>query len=113
LERRLDNVVYRLGYAASRVEARQIVNHGHFTVNSKKVDIPSYLLRVGDVVEVREKSRENVRIKELAEQAARKTSPAWLEVSADQFTGTVIAIPSREEIDVPIEEHLIVELYSR
>jgi small subunit ribosomal protein S4 len=113
LERRLDNVVYRLGYAASRVEARQIVNHGHFTVNSKKVDIPSYLLRVGDVVEVREKSRENVRIKELAEQAARKTPPSWLEVSADQFTGTVIAIPSREEIDVPIEEHLIVELYSR
>lgn len=113
LERRLDNVVYRLGYAGSRTEARQLVRHGHFTVNGRKVNIPSFLVKVGDVVEVREKSREVNRVKELADQAARKTPPAWLEVSADQFTGKVVAIPSREEIDMPIEEHLIVELYSR
>ncbi|PKM80546.1 MAG: 30S ribosomal protein S4 [Firmicutes bacterium HGW-Firmicutes-14] len=113
LERRLDNVVYRLGFAGSRVEARQLVRHGHFTVNGKKVNIPSYLVRIGDTVEIREKSRDNNRIKELAESAARKTPPAWLEVTADQFTGKVVAIPSREEIDVPIEEHLIIELYSR
>ncbi|WP_418791445.1 30S ribosomal protein S4 [Phosphitispora sp. TUW77] len=113
LERRLDNVIYRMGYSASRTEARQLVRHGHFTVNGRKVNIPSFLVKVGDVIEVREKSRENNRVKELADQAARKTSPAWLEVSADQFTGKVVAIPSREEIDIPIEEHLIVELYSR
>ncbi|MHB9095540.1 MAG: 30S ribosomal protein S4 [Eubacteriales bacterium] len=113
LERRLDNVVYRLGFAGSRVEARQLVRHGHFTVNGKKVNIPSFLTKVGDIVEVAEKSRDNNRIKELADQAARKTPPAWLEVSADQFAGKVVAVPSREEIDVPIVEHLIVELYSR
>lgn len=113
LERRLDNVVYRLGFAGSRVEARQLVRHGHFIVNGKKVNIPSFLTKVGDVVEVAEKSRDNNRIKELAEQAARKASPAWLESNADQFAGKVVAVPSREEIDVPIEEHLIVELYSR
>jgi len=113
LERRLDNVVYRMGYAGSRAEARQLVRHGHFTVNGNKVNIPSYLTRVGEVIDVREKSRENPRIKELAEQAARRTPPAWLEVSADQFTGKVVTVPSRDDIDVPIEEHLIVELYSR
>lgn len=113
LERRLDNVVYRLGFGGSRVEARQLVRHGHFSVNGKKVNIPSYLTKVGDVVEVAEKSRDNNRIKELAEQAARKTPAAWLESNADQFAGKVVAIPSREEIDVPIAEHLIVELYSR
>lgn len=113
LERRLDNVVYRMGFAGSRVEARQLVRHGHFTVNGNKVNIPSMLTKVGDVVEIREKSRDNSRIKELVEQAARKASPEWVEVHADQFSGKVVAIPSREEIDVPIEEHLIVELYSR
>lgn len=113
LERRLDNVVYRLGFAGSRVEARQLVRHGHFIVNGKKVNIPSFLTKIGDVVEVAEKSRDNNRVKELAEQAARKTPPAWLESNADQFAGKVVAFPSREEIDVPIEEHLIVELYSR
>lgn len=113
LEKRLDNVVYRLGLAGSRVEARQLVRHGHFTVNGKKVNIPSYLTRVGEVVEVREKSRDLTRIKELAEQAARKTPPAWLEFNADQLAGKVVAVPSREEIDIPVEEHLIVELYSR
>ncbi len=113
LERRLDNAVFRLGFAGSRTEARQLVRHGHFTVNGKKVNIPSYLVKVGDVIEVREKSREINRIKELAEQAARKTPPAWMELEADQYRGKVVAIPSREDIDVPIEEHLIVELYSR
>ena len=113
LERRLDNVVYRLGFAGSRVEARQLVRHGHFIVNGKKVNIPSFLTKIGDVVEVAEKSRDNNRVKELAEQAARKTPPTWLESNADQFAGKVVAFPSREEIDVPIEEHLIVELYSR
>lgn len=113
LERRLDNVVYRMGFASSRVEARQLVRHGHFTVNGKRVNIPSFLTKVGDVIEIREKSRDNLRIKELMEQAARKTSPEWLEVNAGQFSGKVVAVPSREEIDVPIEEHLIVELYSR
>ncbi|HWI54898.1 MAG TPA: 30S ribosomal protein S4 [Desulfobacteria bacterium] len=113
LEKRLDNVVYRLGLAGSRVEARQLVRHGHFTVNGKKVNIPSFLTKVGEVIEIREKSRDNARIKELLEQAARKTPPAWLELNADQFAGKVVAVPSREDIDVPIEEHLIIELYSR
>ena len=113
LERRLDNMVFRLGFAGSRVEARQLVRHGHFTVNGKKVNIPSFLTNVGDVIAIAEKSRDNNRIKELVEQAARKTPPAWLESNADQFAGKVVAVPSREEIDVPVEEHLIVELYSR
>lgn len=113
LERRLDNVIYRMGYAGSRVEARQLVRHGHFAVNGRKVNIPSFLCKVGDVIEVREKSRDNNRIKEMAEQAARRTPSAWLEVSADQFSGRLTALPAREEIDIPVEEHLIVELYSR
>lgn len=113
LERRLDNVVYRLGFAGSRVEARQLVCHGHFKVNGQKVNIPSFLTKVGEVVEIAEKSRDNNRIKEMVEQAARKTPPAWLELNAEQFTGKVVAVPSREEIDVPVQEHLIVELYSR
>ncbi len=113
LERRLDNIIYRLGFAGSRPEARLLVLHGHFTVNGKKVNIPSFLTRVGDIIEIREKSRENNRFKELVEQAARKTPPPWLEIRADQFTGKVAALPAREDIDVPISEHLIVELYSR
>ena len=113
LERRLDNAVYRMGFGGSRSEARQMVRHGHFTINGKKVNIPSFQVRVGDVIEVREGSRENLRIKELAEAASKKTAPAWLQVNADQFTGKIVAFPSREDIDVQIEEHLIVELYSR
>lgn len=113
LERRLDNVVYRLGFAASRPEARQLVRHGHFTVNDRRVNIPSFQVRVGDVIKIREKSAELPRIKELIEAAAHKTPPAWLELQVDQLLGKVVAIPSREEIDAPIEEHLIVELYSR
>lgn len=113
LERRLDNVIYRLGFASSRPEARQLVRHGHFTVNGAKVNIPSYSVKVGDVIKIREKSGELPRIKELVEQAAHKTPPAWLEIELDQLQGKVVAIPSREEIDAPIEEHLIIELYSR
>ncbi|MHB8916756.1 MAG: 30S ribosomal protein S4 [Desulfocucumaceae bacterium] len=113
LERRLDNVVYRLGLGSSRVEARQLVRHGHFTVNGRKVNIPSFLTRVGDVIEVREKSRESLRLKELMERAADKTPPPWLEYEPDQARGRLIALPARDQIDVPVQEHLIVELYSR
>lgn len=113
LERRLDNVVYRLGLAASRTEARQLVRHGHFTVNGRKVNIPSYLVRPGDTIAVREKSKESQRIKELMERAAYKTPPAWLEYEADMATGRIVALPTRDQIDAPVQEHLIVELYSR
>ncbi|MFA5536622.1 MAG: 30S ribosomal protein S4 [Bacillota bacterium] len=113
LERRLDNVVYRLGYASSRIEARQLVRHGHFTVNGKKVNIPSYLVKVGEVIRVTEKSAKSPKFKELAEAAAHRTPPAWLEHNVDALEGRVLAFPSREEIDTGIEEHLIVELYSK
>ncbi|MBO8169416.1 MAG: 30S ribosomal protein S4 [Thermoanaerobacteraceae bacterium] len=113
LERRLDNVVYRLGFAGSRAEARQLVRHGHFKVNGRKVNIPSYLVRVGDEISVRDKSKSSPKFKEIAEAAAHKTPPAWLEADVENFTGRVVALPEREDIDVPIEEHLIVELYSR
>lgn len=113
LERRLDNVVYRLGYASSRIEARQLVRHGHFTVNGKRVNIPSYLVEVGDVIKVAEKSAKSPKFKELAEAAAHKTPPAWLESNVAGLEGRVLAFPSREEIDTGIEEHLIVELYSK
>lgn len=113
LERRLDNVVYRLGFASSRPEARQLVRHSHFTVNGKKVNIPSYLVRVGDEIAVRENSVSSEKFKELAELAAHKTPPAWLELNAPSLRGRIVALPSREDIDIPVEEHLIVELYSR
>ncbi len=113
LERRLDNVVYRLGFGASRAEARQLVRHGHFTVSGRKVNIPSFQVKVSDVVAIREGSKDVPRVKELVEQAARKTPPAWLELDVDQFAGKVVAFPSRDQIDAPLEEHLIVELYSR
>ena len=113
LERRLDNVIYRLGLAGSRPEARQLVRHGHVTVNNKKVDIPSYLLKVGDEVAVRDKSKASAKFKEIAEAAAHKSSPPWLEADKENLKGRVVAMPSREDIDVPLEEHLIVELYSR
>ncbi|AFV12732.1 30S ribosomal protein S4 [Thermacetogenium phaeum DSM 12270] len=113
LERRLDNVVYRLGFARSRPEARQLVRHGHFTVNGRRVNIPSYLVRVGDEIAVSEKSREIPLFKEIAETIAQKTPPPWLEVDAERMRGRVAGIPAREDIDVPIQEHLIVELYSR
>lgn len=113
LERRLDNIVYRLGFGASRKEARQLVTHGHFTVNSKKASIPSMLLRVGDVVQVKAGSMDSHKFKELKEQASYKTPPEWLSVDAENMTGRVLAYPLREQIDTTINEQLIVELYSR
>ena len=114
VERRLDNVVYRLGYASTRREARQLVNHGHFTVNGKRVNIPSYLIKVGDVIEVAEKSRSSVKFKRLTgEDAVMVTLPQWLEREKNTLKGTVTKLPAREDIDMPIEEHLIVELYSK
>lgn len=113
LERRLDNVIYRLGYASSRVEARQLVRHGHFTVNGKKVNIPSYLVNVGEVISVTEKSAKSPKFKELVEAAAHRTPPAWLENNINTLEGRVLAFPTRDEIDTGIEEHLIVELYSK
>ena len=112
IEHRLDNVVFRLGLASTRSEARQLVNHAHFTVNGKKVNIPSYLVKVGDVIEVKESSRGTNRFKAIAENN-NVTAPKWLEKANDKLGGKVIAEPEREDIDFPVEEHLIVELYSK
>ena len=111
LEERLDNVVYRMGLSTTRREARQLVNHGHFTVNGKKVNIPSYLVKAGDVIAVKEKSLKSPKFKEI--QDMEVGIPAWLTVNRDNLEGTVIAEPTRDQIDVPVEEHLIVELYSK
>ena len=114
VERRLDNVVYRLGFAMTRREARQLVNHGHFTVNGKVCNIPSYLIKAGDVVEVRERSRSSVKFKRfLGEDAIAVTVPSWIEREKDSLKGTVTRLPERADIDFPVEEHLIVELYSK
>lgn len=113
LERRLDNVVYRLGFADSRAEARTLVRHGHFRVNDRKVNIPSYQVRPNDVIAVREKSKESPRFKEIAAAAAHRIVPAWLSANPASLEGQVLALPTREQIDVQVEEHLIVELYSR
>ena len=114
IERRLDNVVYRLGFAMTRREARQAVNHGHFTVNGKKVNIPSCLVKPGDVIEVCERSRSSVMFTRLlAEDAPVITPPQWLVREKNALKGTVAKMPAREDIDFPIEEHLIVELYSK
>lgn len=113
LESRLDNVVYRLGLANTRREARQIVNHGHITVNGSKVDIPSYLVKPGDVIAVKEKSRSSARIKEIVETNAKRVIPAWLDMNRDTLTGKVLRLSEREDIDYDVEEHLIVELYSK
>jgi small subunit ribosomal protein S4 len=113
LERRLDNTVYRLGFANSRNEARQLVRHSHFAVNQSKVNIPSYLVKPGDVIEVREKSKKVVRIQEALEGVARRGIPQWLELDKDQMKGSVKSMPTREEITIPIQEKLIVELYSK
>ncbi len=113
LERRLDNLVYRIGFAASRAEARQLVRHGHITINGRRVSIPSYLVKVGEVIEIAAGSRERARFEELAEAAAHKTPPPWLEVDLEKMRVRVQGFPSREDIDTPIKEHLIVELYSR
>ena len=113
LESRLDNVIFRLGYAKTRAQARLQVTHGAFEVNGQKVDIPSYLVKVGDVVAVREIRKDNGTIKLSAEENASRLVPTWLEKDADKLSGKVLAISSKEEIDYPVEEHLIVELYSK
>ncbi len=113
LERRLDNMVYRMGFATSRAEARQMVRHGHITVNGRKVNIPSALLAVGDVVSVRERSRKITRIQAALAQAEHRGAPDWLEVQAEAFSGRVKLLPQREELTMPINEQLIVELYSK
>ena len=113
LERRLDNVAYRLGFAASRDEARQLVRHGHFTLNGRKVNIPSIQVKAGDVLQLREKSRKVAAIAESLEAVVRRGIPQWLELDKDAFKGTVKLMPVREDITMPIQEQLIVELYSK
>lgn len=113
LERRLDNVVYRLGYASTRREARQLVNHGHFTVNGKRVNIPSFLVKVGDLVAVCEASVSKPRFKKMKEDDAFVAAPKWLDRDKNTLQGKVVAIPTKEDIDFEIAEHLIVELYSK
>ncbi len=113
VERRLDNVVYRLGFAATRREARQLVNHGHFTVNGKRVNIPSALVSLNDVIAVCEKSASNNRFKKMKEDDAFVAAPKWLDRNKNTLSGTVIAMPAKEDIDFEISENLIVELYSK
>ena len=111
LETRLDNVVFRLGFASSRKEARQLVNHGHFQVNGKKVNIPSYTVKPGDVIKVKEKSTNSPKFKEVKEMTI--TVPAWMTVDVEKLEGKILSVPTRSEIDTPVAEHLIVELYSK
>lgn len=113
LERRLDNVVFRLGFANSRKEARQLVRHNHYTLNGHKANIPSMTVKPGDVIAVKAKSKESPKFKEIKELAAGKTIPSWLELDAEGMVGRIVALPNRESIDIPVQEHLIVELYSR
>jgi len=113
LERRLDNVVYRLGFAVSRAQARQYVNHGFFKVNGRNVDIPSYLVKPGDIIELKEKYRNNPQIVESLETVVRKGIPSWLELDAENFKGIVKNLPTREDITMPIQESYIIEFYSR
>ena len=113
LERRLDNVIFRLAFARTRREARQIVDHKQVTVNGKVVNIPSYLVKAGDVIEIRESKKDSVRYKDIIETTGRRIVPAWLDADQENLKGTVKAFPTREEIDVPVDEMLIVELYSK
>ena len=113
LESRLDNVVFRMGFARTRKEARQVVDHKMFLVNGKSVNIPSYLVKAGDVIEVREKSKNIQRFKDITEVTAGRTTPEWVDVDAESLKGTVKELPNREQIDVPVDEMLIVELYSK
>ena len=113
VERRLDNVVFRLGLASTRREARQLVTHGHYTVNGKRVDIPSYQVKVGDVIAVSEKSNSSARFKTMKEEDAFVTTPKWLERDKNNLQGKVTALPARDDIDFEVEDHLIVELYSK
>jgi small subunit ribosomal protein S4 len=113
LERRLDNVVFRMGFARTRREARQIVDHKHITVNGKIINIPSYQIKAGDVIEVKEASKNIQRFKDVAEITAARLTPEWIDVDKENFKGTVKEFPSRDAIDVPVDEMLIVELYSK
>ena len=113
LECRLDNVVFRMGFANTRREARQLVNHAHFTVNGKRVNIPSYQVKPGDVVAVSEKSRSTTKFKSLLEENGKKACPKWIEKANDSFEGKIVAMPARDDIDYDVAEHLIVELYSK
>lgn len=113
LERRLDNVVYRLGFASSRAESRQLVRHGHFTLNGRKATIPSMQVKAGDLVDLREKSRAVASISDSLDAVVRRGVPQWLELDRDAFRGTIKALPVREDIVTPIQEQLIVELYSK
>ena len=113
LERRLDNVVFRLGFANSRKEARQLVRHNHYTLNGHKANIPSMTLKPGDVIMVKDKSKDSPKFREIKDLATGKTVPSWLESDAENMAGRIVALPSREIIDIPVQEHLIVELYSR
>ena len=113
LERRLDNVVFRMGFANTRREARQLVNHAHFTVNGKRVNIPSYQVKPGDVVAVSEKSRSTTKFKSLLEENGKKACPKWIEKANDSFEGKIVAMPARDDIDYDVAKHLIVELYSK
>ena len=113
IERRLDNVVYRMGIGSSRSECRQIVNHSQITVNGKTVNIPSYQVKVGDVIEVKEKHKSAQRYKDILEQTGARVVPEWLEADHENLSGVVKEIPTRDQIDVPVNEVLIVELYSK
>jgi small subunit ribosomal protein S4 len=113
LESRLDNTVYRLGFAMSRAEARQLVRHGHFTVNGKRVNIPSFLVRPGMAVALKNSSRALEKFKSVIEANSSRQPPKWLEYDAEALSAKVVAVPSREDIDLPVEEQLIVELYSK
>ena len=113
LESRLDNVVYRVGFASSRAEARQLVGHGHFEVNGKRVDIASYLLKAGDVVSICEKSRGSEKIKAVVEANSARPVPQWIDIDRNNLSAKVIALPTREQIEAPVEEQLIVEFYSK
>jgi small subunit ribosomal protein S4 len=113
LERRLDNVVYRMGFASDHAEARQLVRHGHFTVNGKKVNIPSYLVRPRDVIQVRESSQKMARINEALAAVDRRGVPQWIQLDKENFRAAIVQLPSREDVTLPIREQLIIELYSK
>jgi len=113
LESRFDNVIYRMGLASSRAQARQLVTHGHYSINGRKVNIPSFLTKVGQVIAVRETSRQNDAVKTLVEANSARPVPKWMEFDREKLEGKIVAVPNREEIDLPIEETLIVELYSK
>ncbi len=113
LESRLDNVVYRVGFASSRAEARQLVGHGHYEVNGKRVDIASYLVKAGDVISICEKSRASEKLKAVVEANSARPVPAWIDVNRESLEAKIIALPNRDQIEAPVEEHLIVEFYSK